>query len=147
MKRNLTPNVFFKCETCGKDVAKYVEPFKQRGGEYTQQYCNRTCAGIGRRGKPRGTGRIVTRGYVLVYSPDHPDVKNKKRKYVLEHRLVMENKLGRTLKPGEVIHHKNENTKDNRIQNLQLFANNAEHKKHHEQQRNRNKRSGRYVKR
>lgn len=63
--------------------------------------------------------------YVYVLRKDHPHATG--LGYVLEHRLVMEEHLGRYLLPSEVVHHKNKNKHDNRIENLQLFATNAEH--------------------
>lgn len=73
-------------------------------------------------------GRLQTRdGYIRVFSPGHPFATLPRRKYVFEHRLVMEKHLGRYLQPGEVVHHKNGVRDDNRIENLQLYASNAEH--------------------
>ena len=72
-------------------------------------------------------------GYILELSPEHP-YKNG-RGYVREHRLVMENKLGRLLTEEEVVHHINRNIKDNRPENLMLFTNNAEHISFHEKQK------------
>ncbi len=67
-------------------------------------------------------------GYLLVYCPEYPPAK--KSGYVLEHRLVMANYLGRPLKPEEHVHHINGNKKDNRIENLEIVSN-AEHRKEH----------------
>ena len=52
-------------------------------------------------------------------------------KYLLEHRVVLEKKLGRKLLSTEVAHHENEIKTDNRPENIGLIANNAEHQRHH----------------
>jgi len=75
-------------------------------------------------------GRIISqKGYVLRYNPSHPSSDSKG--YVREHRVVMEERLGRCLKRGEVVHHKNGDIKDNRAENLELFSCNGEHIKTH----------------
>ena len=47
-----------------------------------------------------------------------------------EHRVVMEKKLGRKLKSNELVHHKDENKKNNNQNNLQL-TNRSNHAKIH----------------
>lgn len=64
--------------------------------------------------------KIVSKGdYNYAIVKDHPFAT--KNGYVLEHRVVMENHLGRILNTNEVVHHINECKKDNRIDNLQLM--------------------------
>lgn len=71
----------------------------------------------------RGGKYIDDKGYVRVLKPDHP--KNI-RGYTYEHRLVMEEYLGRYLEPWETVHHINEIKIDNRLDNLFLCS----HKEH-----------------
>lgn len=73
--------------------------------------------------------KLSVDGYWLVYAPNHPYCQ--KTKFILEHRLVMEKKIGRYLRPEEVVHHIDGNKKNNKINNLKLFKNENEHRKHH----------------
>ena len=75
-------------------------------------------------------GRTMTSGgHVYVHHPAHPHANKVGR--VMEHRLVMEEELGRYLTPEEVVHHKDGSKTNNDISNLELFANRGEHLKAH----------------
>jgi hypothetical protein len=68
-------------------------------------------------------GRFVVSGYVFVrvYSDDPFYEMANRNGYVLEHRLVMAQHLGRPLTRSETVHHKNnQDTLNNDISNLQL---------------------------
>lgn len=67
--------------------------------------------------------------YVGLFIPEHPYADTEG--YVMEHRLVMEKKIGRHLLPEEVVHHKNGKKHDNRVSNLQLFQSKGDHVRHH----------------
>lgn len=66
-------------------------------------------------------GRWVTpQGYIYLHRPTHPDATSDG--YVLEHRLVMEEAIGRRLRPDEIVHHINGKKGDNRAENLQMMS-------------------------
>lgn len=52
---------------------------------------------------------------------------------ILVHRHVAEMMLGRKLRPGEIVHHKNRNKLDNRRLNLWVFESQQRHHKIHRQ--------------
>lgn len=60
-------------------------------------------------------------GYVLQYQPDYPFTQEGKG-WVLQHRYVMSEHLGRPLEEHENVHHKNGVRDDNRIENLELWV-------------------------
>lgn len=86
---------------------------------------------LGQTGKKhwRYKGKYIKDGYVLIYMPSHPYCCQKR--YVREHRLVVEKSLGRYLKTEESIHHINCVRDDNRLENLYGFENESEHQKYH----------------
>lgn len=54
-----------------------------------------------------------------------------KRYGLHEHRVAAEEKLGRELLPGEIIHHIDGNLKNNSLDNLHVFPSQAEHARYH----------------
>ncbi len=52
-------------------------------------------------------------------------------KWIFEHRLVVENFIGRELTKEEVIHHMDRNKQNNSINNLMLFKTQREHSSFH----------------
>ena len=76
------------------------------------------CDAIHRR-KAEGSIYTDKKGYTLILSRNHPRASNR---YVFEHILVMEKKLGRHLLPNENIHHKNGLKNDNHMENLELWV-------------------------
>lgn len=68
----------------------------------------------------RGGRIICNNGYIKISKSDHPfcDCDG----YVLEHRLVMEKKLGRYLRPDEIVHHRDGNVQNNTEDNLELMS-------------------------
>lgn len=103
------------------------------------KFCSIRCMGINKIGKPinvgpnngnyKGDKHISYHGYVFVSKRDHPfcDING----YVKEHRLIIENHIGRYLNPKEIVHHINGIRNDNRIENLKLFKNQSEHMRNH----------------
>ena len=80
----------------------------------------------------RGGETYHTKGYIYQYAPDHPAASNG---YVLQHRLVAEEKLGRYLLLEEVVHHKDGNKVNNHPDNIEVFEDQRNHTLHHHQLR------------
>lgn len=92
------------CFGCG---VRFLSFPSQKG-----KFCSRKCV---YKAKFKG-GYTTPSGYLFVPDPQ------RKGKYIFQHRLVMEQHLGRKLKTSEQVHHKNGVKGDNRLENLQLIA-------------------------
>jgi hypothetical protein len=71
-------------------------------------------------------GSVASNGYKLVFVGKGHHLADV-RGYAYEHRLVAEEKLGRRLGEGEMVHHKDENKLNNDPDNLEVVKGNAEH--------------------
>ena len=122
------------CGHCGEDFVQ--SPIKRQDGKPVL-HCSRSCGIQSAFAKdPRfflggrehannwAGGRMRQRGYIWIWNPEAAQRHRPgtKKPYVLEHRLVMEEKLGRPLLPGENVHHLNGIRDDNRPENLELWV-------------------------
>jgi hypothetical protein len=117
------------CEQCGTTKRR------PNSAIYNHTFCGRACLAEWNRVHRHGPtsarwkgGRSLTRGYVRLFTPGHPAADP--NGYVLEHRLVAEQTLGRFLLPTEVVHHRDDNRQNNHPDNLQVMSN-AAHTAHH----------------
>ena len=114
------------CLNCGKKFKARIAYIKKGGAKY----CGRSCYGVHSQkdgGRNLKEGKHLHRGYVFVRKLDHP---HQSGGNVPEHRLVVEEKIGRYLRPDEHVHHVNHIKNDNRIENL-MVVNNKEHRELH----------------
>ena len=108
-KRTPTPDLC-SVEGCGKQTKHggmctlHFRLATEGTAYYTRKYAKR----------PIGARRVNADGYV--------DVKIGPRTWKREHRLVMEEHLGRPLCAGEEVHHRNGDTADNQLSNLELWS-------------------------
>jgi len=120
------------CERCGKE--RWVSLLK---GDIVSKRCHSCIAkdnklGVNTRGQNNvnwnGGRKTNLKGYIQikVNSDNFFYSMADANKYVLEHRLIMAQSLGRCLAAWEKVHHKNGIKGDNRIENLELTTN-AQH--------------------
>jgi hypothetical protein len=131
LKKGITPNYKGICEYCGKLFETYRSPSNIK--KLKPRFCSLKCLGESQKGKNNpaynGGRYFDSSGYIVLFKPDHPFCGVKKT--VLEHRFIMECKIGRYLTEEECVHHIDGNKANNDPENLMLFNNNSEHIKYH----------------
>jgi hypothetical protein len=102
-----------ECEHCNKF-------FVREHGKGFRRFCSRSCAQRARQrregettARPLGSTGPAGSGYVRIKTETG---------WKPQHRLVMEQKLGRPLHPDERVHHINGVRDDNRAENLELWG-------------------------
>lgn len=124
------------CAACGKPVTRL------KCAMVKELCCDRTCASVYLSRKMTAMNEelnpdrmtVETRTKIREAHLDSGEgVFYEKTFGVHTHRTVAEMMLGRQLKPGEVVHHINEDIRDNRPENLMVFPSQAEHAKWHKE--------------
>lgn len=103
------------CEVCSEMM--YVTE------KSTKRFCSYKCSNEAKKGpKSDGPGSKLLRsdGYIAVYYPAHHD--SNRSRYILEHRLVAEQKYGRRILKTEHVHHIDGNKLNNHPDNLEVIS-------------------------
>lgn len=106
------------CLGCGKEI-------RLKPSQAAIQYCSKRCESQARTKRPLERthngwpARLDSKGYVMVYEPEHPNKSFHGWQY--EHRLVVEAVIGRYLASDEAVHHINGVKDDNRPENLEAM--------------------------
>lgn len=96
------------CERCGKRI--------ERKGDRYRRFCSSEC-----RARQVGSKRLSNIGYIMLkVGKSYPGAN--RAGWILEHRYVIEQSLGRPLGDNEHVHHKNGDRTDNRLENLELWS-------------------------
>jgi hypothetical protein len=123
MPRPFRKRIILECFQCKKLFERTPWEHEQSKKRKTKKiFCSMECYS-NERSENHGSGwkggRSIQKGYVMLWCSD-----GKRR---LEHRLIMEKHLKRSLTKHECVHHINGIRSDNRIENLVVCKTHGEH--------------------
>lgn len=136
--------VSLKCKKCGKKFERMKCELTRGRGEFCSKRCMYAARKTGRRYKCSWCGKMFYRKNSEAVSrrpfcskrcldlarnehaTSYPKIGSRHA-----HRIVAEIKLGRKLKPGEVVHHIDENKRNFAPGNLEVLSGQSEHVRHH----------------
>jgi hypothetical protein len=104
------------CEHCGKAIEprRFTRRGHSRGIKRGIRFCSGAC---------RNLARVIERkGYIDKHGYRRISLGSRAAGVREEHRVVMEQMLGRKLEAYETVHHKNGIRHDNRPENLELWT-------------------------
>ncbi len=117
--------IWLKCPECrkGKWQRIYTDRTYVCDDKVTSKFFCGSCAAYSHSKRHVAGERIIQEsGYVIIYvAEDDPYYAMCISGCVAEHRYVMAKHLGRCLRKGEPVHHRNGIRGDNRIENLELW--------------------------
>lgn len=152
--------VYYTCDTCGVTKSRKWNMHRRsalkagRDAITGQTFCKdcavRQSVGTRKYSKPyskcgygpktgadhtswKGGTFIGSDGYKMVYTGNNTNVKSKWENYRKEHFIVAEEKIGRPLRTGEVVHHIDCDKLNNAPENLLILESEAEHRRIHNQ--------------
>lgn len=117
------------CPVCGREI--YVKPSEFKHTKTCSMSCRKEYLKSSHGNRWKG-GHVSALGYVRVWD-------NQKNGLVFAHRKEMEKHLGRKLRKNEVVHHKDGDKLNNKIENLELMDRSIHCSMHNKKRRFTNK--------
>lgn len=136
----------FKCLICEKPVFRYLCELKNKD----RVFCSKACVGLAKRHGSVLNCQHCNKSFYRRFGEQ--DIGERVNNFCSKdcyfefrdsglsykkinsrhlHRIVAEAKIGRPLKPGEIVHHKDGNKRNNHPDNLEVLASQADHARIH----------------